>query len=458
VRKLEYVNIEQTIKDVYITSKDKKRKVVANYSESLQEERKLVPLKDGDVITTDEGSYVLEISDENTAKTITNITMFPCSEIRIGIKGKSITKIQIIKGLIRISTSCQISIPFAIIRYTNEYGMLWIEVTDDVVSIASEALPVEIMHKKLKKKVEIMFRHQATMKADSISKEPEPLEQKFKDAYKLREKYVIKYLQQFQDKSIDNLYRNLPKTIKIQVDSIKNSMWLIGKEGARDIFNDLENELEKISKSQKVMSKSKFQETIDFLKKSRVEILKEDSYLVSDTNISEVEKVIEISGPMISSKSKKLLEKKIEEFKKKGKPEKKETANSEKKEIAKSEKEDIIKDLNFSGNNSKFNFTITTYSIGKKYKRRELKNEQFLVLKLKIKNISNREEFFFPNEEIKLKIGTEKLILLEDYKLEHDIAPNMERDGELVFIIPPNEKNLTFIFGKVSKTAFNFSI
>lgn len=440
-----YVNIEQTIGDVYITSKDKKRKVEAYYSESLQEGRKLVPLKDGDLIMTDNNSYVLEISDENTAKNITYITIFPCSEIIIGIKGKAITKIQILKGLIRIDTGSTIDIPYATIRYTHEKGMLWIDIKDDVVSIASEALPVEIIHKKLNKKVEIMFRHQATIKVNSISK-PEPLDQKFKDAYKLRGQYVNKYLKKFQDKNIDNLYRNLPETIKLQVESIKNSMWLIGKEGASDIFNDLENELEKISKIQNVMSKSKFQEIIDYLKKSRVEILKEDSYLVSKTNVSDVEKVIEISGSMISLESKKILEKKIEEFK------------ETKKETPKSKKKEIIKDLNISGNNNKFNLNITTYSIGNTYKRRELENERFFVLKLKIKNISNREEFFFPNEEVKLKIGTDKLLLLEDYKLEHDMAPNMERVGEFVFIIPPNEKDFTLIFGKGSKTEINFSL
>ncbi len=181
VYKMSEVKISYTIGDVFIERGDTKRKIEAVPS---GKNFKWIRLKDGDRISTASRSYVVDLSDEpGPTQTGTIITAFPNSELVLGIKG-IIRKIELIKGLFRIVTEKEVITPSAKLRYPQGNAPFWVDVIKDgVVVVASEAAPMEVIHKRTKKGVVISFKQQVSVTQEDIL-EPCGIDQRFKEAYK----------------------------------------------------------------------------------------------------------------------------------------------------------------------------------------------------------------------------------------------------------------------------------
>lgn len=205
VYKMSEVKISYTIGDVSLVKGGKKRKIEAIPF------KKSVKLKDGDSIITDAQSYVADLWDKpGTNQTGTGITIFPNSELVLGIKG-IIRKIELIKGLFRIVTEKEVITPSTELRFPQGNAPFWVDVSKDgVVVVASEAAPMEVIHKKTKKGVVIGFKQQVAVTQEDIL-EPCGIDQRFKEAYKLMET-----LEQSKAKFLygDMLERNVPKELE----------------------------------------------------------------------------------------------------------------------------------------------------------------------------------------------------------------------------------------------------
>lgn len=200
------VKISYTIGDVSLVRGGKKRKIEAIPF------KKSATLKDGDRLVTGLRSYVVDLSDKpGPTQTGTMITVFPNSELILGIKGDLIKVVELVNGLFGIATEKEVITPTAELRFSQGSTMFWIDVgKDGAVVVASESSPMEVVHKKTKKGVVIGFKLQVTVTQDDIL-EPCGIDQRFKEAYRLKETLV-----QSQAKFLygDMLERNVPKELE----------------------------------------------------------------------------------------------------------------------------------------------------------------------------------------------------------------------------------------------------
>lgn len=190
------VELNQTEGTVYIKSNGEKRKVEARAPQNEEDlEKELtVPIKDGDTIITEQDSYAIDISDENTAH-YTYVSLFPNSKAKLDITGATINKVTLMDGLFRVRTYNPISLPLAEIHYLVESDhFFWIEVKDgEKVSIALVSGYAEITHKELGKSTKIQMNQQVTLTPSSISEQPQEVDQKFKDGYKKQRDFESNY-------------------------------------------------------------------------------------------------------------------------------------------------------------------------------------------------------------------------------------------------------------------------
>lgn len=240
------VTISYTIGDVYLVRSLNKRKIEAIPF------KKSVKLKDGDSIITNAQSYVDDLWDKpGTNQTGTGITMFPNSELVLGIKG-IIRKIELIKGLFRIVTEKEVITPSAELRFPQGNAPFWVDVSKDgVVVVASEAAPMEVIHKKTKKGVVIGFKQQVAVTQEDIL-EPCGIDQRFKEAYKLMET-----LEQSKAKFLygDMLERNVPKELE------KFTKVIEEKTGRKEDYDPAK--YQKWLKEQKEFGEWKFDEAVE---------------------------------------------------------------------------------------------------------------------------------------------------------------------------------------------------
>lgn len=171
------VTISYTIGDVRLVRGGRKRLIEAVPF------KKSVRLKDGDRIVTSARSYVFDLSDEpGPFETGTMITAFSNSEFALGIKGL-IRSVELVRGLFRIITEKEVITPTAEIRFPEGSSPFWVDVSKDgAVVVASEAAPVEVLHKETKKGVVIGFKQQVTVTEEGIL-EPCLVDQRLKKAY-----------------------------------------------------------------------------------------------------------------------------------------------------------------------------------------------------------------------------------------------------------------------------------
>jgi len=224
------VTVHYTIGDVYRIRGSRKRRIVAVPSDTS------VKLKDRDQIITGAQSYVFDISDEpGPLQTGTLVTAFPNSEFVLGIKGV-IRSIDLVKGLFRLSTEKEVTTPTAELRFPQGSGPFWVDVSrDGSVVVASEALPMEVLHKKTKKGVSIGFREQVTVTEEGIL-EPCAVDQRLKTAH---ETYLalmqsqIKYIfSDMLEKNISQETEDIARIIeektgeKTDYDREKHEKWL----------------------------------------------------------------------------------------------------------------------------------------------------------------------------------------------------------------------------------------
>ncbi|MDP2750579.1 MAG: hypothetical protein Q8O89_07140, partial [Nanoarchaeota archaeon] len=253
------VNISYTIGDVFIERGDTKRRIEAVPS---GKNFKWIRLKDGDRISTASRSYVVDLSDEpGPTQTGTIITAFPNTELVLGIKG-IIRKIELIKGLFRIVTEKEVITPSVELRYPQGNAPFWVDVSKDgVVVVASEAAPMEVVHKRTKKGVVISFKQQVSVTQEDIL-EPCGLDQRFKEAYKtweMLEQSKAKFLYgDMLEKGIPQKLEKLAKVIEEKTgrkedhDPAKYQKWLKEQKelGERKFDEAIESELPQF-KSQK---------------------------------------------------------------------------------------------------------------------------------------------------------------------------------------------------------------
>lgn len=188
------IQITHSIGEVY-RIRDKERKKVE--ARPLGNTSSWVSLKDGDKITTGAQSYVVELSDSpGPTQTGTLITAFPNSEFVLGIKG-IIRKVELIRGLFWLATEKEVITPSAELRFPHGNGSFWIDVASDgSVTVASESNPIEVIHRKRKRSAVIKSKEQVALTKKDIL-EPHEADQRFKEAYKIREQLLMgqsKYL------------------------------------------------------------------------------------------------------------------------------------------------------------------------------------------------------------------------------------------------------------------------
>ncbi len=200
------VRISYTIGNVSIKRGDTKRNIEAIPF------KKSIPLKDRDNIATGPRSYVIDLSDKpGYTQTGTMITVFPNSKFALGIKGNLITTVELVNGLFRIATEKGVITPTAELRFPQGTNTFWIYVAKDgAVVVASEAVPMEVVHKKTIKGAVIGFQQQVTVTEEDIL-EPCAVDQRFKEAHKL-----IETLEQSKAKFLygDMLEKKVPQEIE----------------------------------------------------------------------------------------------------------------------------------------------------------------------------------------------------------------------------------------------------
>ncbi len=191
------VKITYSIGEVYRIRGGKKRKVEAK---PLGKTSSVARLNDGDRIITGASSYVTDLWDRPSPikdETGTGVTMFPNSEVVIGIKRNLIIRIKLINGLLKITTDKEVITPTAELQFTQGVNIFWADVSKDgSVVVASEAVPMKVVHKRTKKGVVISFKQQVSVTQEDIL-EPCGIDQRFKEAYKtceMLEQSKAKYL------------------------------------------------------------------------------------------------------------------------------------------------------------------------------------------------------------------------------------------------------------------------
>ncbi|MGQ9847999.1 MAG: hypothetical protein ACUVQP_10955 [Bacteroidales bacterium] len=240
------INISYTIGDVSLVRGHKKRNIEAVPFKTS------VGLKDGDRIITGGRSYVVELYDEpGVTQTGTMITIFPNSELVLGIKG-IIKTIELIHGLFKISTEKEVITKTAELRFLQGSNMFWIDVAKDgAVVVASESTPIEVIHKKTKKGVLLNYKKQVTVTQEVVL-EPIDIDQRFKEAYKTWE-----MLEQSKAKFLygDMLERKTPQ----ELDKLTK---VIEEKTGRKVDYD-PSKYEKYLKEQKEFGEWKFDEAVE---------------------------------------------------------------------------------------------------------------------------------------------------------------------------------------------------
>lgn len=239
------VRISYTIGDVFLVRNGKKRSIEAVPF------KKSVRLRNKDRIITGARSYVVELSDEpGPTQTGTMVTAFPNSEFILEIKG-IIRAIKLIQGLFRIATEKEVITPTAELRFPHGVNVFWIDIAkNDMVRVASEAVPLEVVHKKTKKSNVISFKQQVSVTREDIL-EPCGIDQRFKEAYKVWES-----LEQSRAKFLygDMLERNVPQGLQELVAVIEE------KTGERWDYD--QTKYKKWLEEQKEFGEMKFDEVI----------------------------------------------------------------------------------------------------------------------------------------------------------------------------------------------------
>ncbi|TXT59177.1 MAG: hypothetical protein BAJALOKI2v1_240005 [Promethearchaeota archaeon] len=202
------VKLYQTHGKVFIKSNGEKQKVEANIPKNLESLDSLanlygentVPVKDGDIIITQENSYAINVQDENDPD-YTTISLFPNSKGKLEIQGKEIKKVILMNGLFRVETKNPIELPLANISYLDDSTQFfYIEVTPEEVSISLVSGQAEISHKNLARKVQIQMKEEVILRPSSIDG-PIEVEKKFKDAYKKQREFEANFFNLFNDAS-----------------------------------------------------------------------------------------------------------------------------------------------------------------------------------------------------------------------------------------------------------------
>jgi hypothetical protein len=99
---------------------------------------------------------------------------------------------------------------------------------------------------------------------------------------------------------------------------------------------------------------------------------------------------------------------------------------------------------------SNINFEITSIEKSIKFGEKNApENSAFLVLKVKLKNVSTKDYpvIIFPDEETKL-IFEDKEILLENWKFNNNLNKGEETEGYLLFLIPDLPKKMVLQLGR----------
>lgn len=203
------VTISYTIGDISLVRGGRKTRIEAIPF------KKSVKLKDGDRIIASSASYVTDLWDTPSPlgdEKGTGITMFPNSELVLGIKyNRLIIRIELVAGLFKITTDKEVITPNAELRFLQGGNVFWIDVAKDgSVVVASEAAQMEVVHKKNKKGGVISYKQQVTVTQEDIL-EPCGVDQRFKEAYKTWE-----MLEQSKAKFLygDMLERNVPQELE----------------------------------------------------------------------------------------------------------------------------------------------------------------------------------------------------------------------------------------------------
>lgn len=202
------VKVSYTIGEVHLIRNGSDKKIEAI---PLGNNSKWIRLKDGDRITTGAQSYVVEIIDNpGPNQNGSVITIFPNSVLVLEIKGALITKMELISGLFRIATGKEVITPTAELKIDIS-NVFWTDVAKDgSVTVASEAAPMEVTHKKSKRSFAVNSKQQVIVTQEDIS-EPCVVDERFKEAYKIWE-----MLEQSKAKFLygDMLERNVPQKLQ----------------------------------------------------------------------------------------------------------------------------------------------------------------------------------------------------------------------------------------------------
>lgn len=414
--------VNYTIGEVYLTGHGGKRSIEAIPF------KKSVILKDGDKISTLNGSYVEFWDDVGTW-----IIVFPNSELTLGIKGITIISTELIKGLFNIRTS-GIKVITPTTDRLGQAGVLWVDVAGDTVVVASETGPIEVVHKKTKKSVVIGFRQQVTVTQEAIS-EPCDVDQRFKEAYKVGE-----MLEQSKAKFLygDMLKRQVPQELKKLV-----------KE-AEKVPQELERLVKEVEEIPQELKSKEVEETEQELKKL-VKEAKEKTGRKEDLDLTKAEKWLKEQKEFGEWKYEEAVESKLPEFKQQKTEEK--TIP-----IAKPTTTDINKSVNYQ----EVDFNIISAEREEMFKGRYApKGKDFLILSVEAKNNSTKQVFVFYDEEVRLINESGETISLENYKLETSFDPKTETKGFLLFIVTKEDKKFRLQLGKKSvpeaEVSFEFS-
>lgn len=387
------VTISYTIREVFLVRDSKKRSI-----EGVPF-KKSVKLKDGDRIVTGPASYVSDLWDMPSPikdEKGTGITMFPNSELVLGIKGNHlIIRIELVTGLFKITTDKEVIAQTAELRFPHGVNVFWVDIAKDVaVVVASETAPMEVVHKKNRKAVVIGFKQQVTVTQEDIL-EPTSVDQRFKEASK-----VVEMLEQSKAKFLygDMLERNVPQELQKFVRQAEE------KTGRKlDSDPDAYVKYEKWLKEQKEFGEWKFDEAV---------------------------------------------ESKLPEFKPQ-KLEEKITPKPILKMIV------LNKSVNYQG----IDFKIVSAEKGTKgWSTPE--GKEFLILTVEVKNNSTKQVTIFYEEEVRVLNESGEIYPLENYKLENNFNPQFEAKGFLSFLVPKEDSKFKIQFGKKSlpKVEIEFEI
>jgi len=327
------VKLYQTSGDVFVKSNGEKRKVKAEVPETIEDVDTLVdlygkntiPIKNNDVIITEQDSYAINIQDENDPD-YTVVSLFPNSKAKVSVKGKQITEVNLDNGLFRVETKNPIHLPLAEIEYLDDSTyFFYIEVKDNQVSISLVSGHAETTHKELGEKVKLQMKEQATLTPDSIEG-PLEVDQKFKDAYKKQREFESKFYDLFDDASliqqkayISNMEENIAE-VKQEIREIKEegddppAQMVTGlhqmerevKKAKRELRKNLERKTREKEKQKKVSEfQKKFRKQEEKFAKELEQMSKEVSSETApagdSVEMTELEKQIQAAGQGLPS-------------------------------------------------------------------------------------------------------------------------------------------------------------